>query len=155
MCVIVVKERGQEIPENSILKECFEHNSDGAGFAFVRDGRVEIRKGFMTWRRFRGVLRKEMLKKSDTVMYHFRISTSGGIMPENTHPFPVTTSEHTLGKRKVSTLCAVAHNGIISSNGEGMKSDTFVFVRDVLSVKQIRDAIRHPTFQSHFLPSHG
>ena len=76
MCVIVEKEKGKAVPENSVLKDCFQANPDGAGFAFARDGRVEIRKGFMTWRKFRKGLRAEMIRKSDTVVYNLPIGTS-------------------------------------------------------------------------------
>lgn len=142
MCVIVVKEAGVPVPKNEVLRDCFQHNGDGAGFAFARGGQVYIRKGFMTWRSFRKGLRRERLTDQDSVMYHFRIATAGLKSPENTHPFPVTSSEKLLSSRWIKTDCAVAHNGILYREGEGEKSDTFIFVRDVLALPEAKLHVR-------------
>ena len=118
MCVIVAKDRGVALPENDTLHECFNHNNDGAGFAYARGGRVHIRKGFMTWRKFKKGLRRERLEDRDSIIYHFRIGTSGTTRPHNTHPFPMSSSEKLLRATWVSTNCAIAHNGVISYFGE-------------------------------------
>lgn len=52
MCVILVKEKGIELPTKKVLKCCWERNPDGAGFMFNDYGKVIIMKGFMTFEEF-------------------------------------------------------------------------------------------------------
>lgn len=44
MCIIAVKEKGYKLNEEYV-KNCFLHNSDGAGFMFVDNNKVHIEKG--------------------------------------------------------------------------------------------------------------
>lgn len=52
MCVILVKERGIELPTKDILESCWKRNPDGAGFMFNDCDKVVIMKGFMTFEEF-------------------------------------------------------------------------------------------------------
>ena len=116
MCIIVIKPSGIKMPETKTLENCWYNNSDGAGFMFPKNGQVEIRKGFMKLKSFKRALKqleKEIDVVSTPIVFHFRIGTSGGNIPENTHPFPVSEHLPLLQKIRCRAPLAVAHNGVI------------------------------------------
>jgi hypothetical protein len=47
MCIIVYKPKGKKLPKYETLKTCFENNNNGAGFMYVENGIVIIKKGYM------------------------------------------------------------------------------------------------------------
>jgi hypothetical protein len=145
MCVILVKERGIDLPGEDVLKECFETNSDGGGFAWVRGGGVHIAKGFMEWDEFLKQWKRREFTKDDLVIAHFRIGTSGKKGPEMCHPFPVTHNEEMLKNPNVTCDLALAHNGVFG-RGKGDLSDTALFVKDVV------EPVRNHIFEDRFYP---
>ena len=95
MCIAVYSPKGNNIPCEDYLHNCFDNNSDGAGFAFNLNGHVEIVKGFMTWTDFINTFReydKSYCLKNRGVLIHFRIATHGKVDAANCHPFPVSDS---------------------------------------------------------------
>ena len=116
MCIIAIKPLGVQIPDNETIENMWYNNPDGAGFMYPRDGMVQIKKGYMTLKHFKKAL-KSLKKEIDIIntpiVFHFRIGTSGGNTPENTHPFPVTEHLSVLQKLQCKSPLAVAHNGII------------------------------------------
>ena len=62
MCIIVAKDRAGRLPTQDELKNCFNRNSDGAGFMYVKNDKVIIDKGYMTFndfiKRYNKLLRK-------------------------------------------------------------------------------------------------
>lgn len=138
MCIIVIKPAGTTLPSATTLETCWEDNPDGAGIMYARDGAVHIEKGFMKLKSLKSRLRtleKEIDIPNTTMILHFRIGTSGGKSPANTHPFPVSKSLDDL--TKVVTTCdmAVAHNGIISIPIRSKNiSDTMEYVLSQLSL---------------------
>ena len=143
MCVILVKPSGVLLPEKDKLENCFENNDDGAGFMFCRDSFVHIRKGFMKFTDFYTAYEKENFDRNDVIICHFRVATSGGTCPENTHPFPASSQDEQLRKLKICTNTGVAHNGILG-RGEGNLSDTMVMIKTVLADKYILNSISSP-----------
>lgn len=140
MCIICVKPSNVDFPAKSIMKTCFENNSDGAGFAFPMDGEVQIYKGFMSFKKFWRAFRRFELDKSVPVVFHFRIATSAGINRPCTHPFPVTQDYKSLQALTCTTDMAIAHNGVLTNvTPTKTLSDTMVFIRDYLS--QVKDEI--------------
>lgn len=136
MCIICVKPQGVKFPEEKILRNMFDNNPHGAGFMYAKDGKVEIRKGFMTFKDFSHALNKARKEgiEDGTVVMHFRITTHGGTCPQNTHPFPLTDDIGEL--RSLATSCdiGVAHNGIIKiSTRDKSVSDTQEFIASVLT----------------------
>ena len=136
MCVICISHKGIRQPNNEEFKAMFKANPDGAGYMFVNDdGLVEIHKGFMELSDFMREINARKFTKDDVVIYHFRISTQGGVNPYMTHPFPLT---HDLENTKIlDCTCPVGivHNGIIpcttAKNDE--YSDTALFITYYLS----------------------
>ena len=140
MCIIAAKPIGVEPPTRSILENCFNNNPDGAGFMLATAGNVRIHKGFMTFDDFWRVYEKDLKRvnpKETAIVYHFRISTQGGVTPGGTHPFPVSSSPDMLTKTSVRCNLGVAHNGVISLTSSYAKnqiySDTQLFIMDYLS----------------------
>lgn len=136
MCVICVKEKGVLMPTTENIRAMWDANPHGAGFMFARNGKVFIRKGFMTLDDFECALLKENFTKDDVIIMHFRIATQGGINPEMTHPFALVNKiENT---KCLNALCdiGIAHNGIIrltTDFKEKEYSDTAIFITNYIS----------------------
>ena len=137
MCVILVKERGIELPTKDILESCWKRNPDGAGFMFNDCDKVVIMKGFMTFEEF--YLRLQTANefyhlKEKGLVIHFRIATSGLKDKENCHPYPLSNDNLDLRKSFITTELGIAHNGIIRSyNGKDkILNDTQLFIKNDL-----------------------
>lgn len=117
MCIIAAKPAGIRMPTEETIENMWHRNHDGAGFMYATKGEVHIEKGFMTLDSFKKALERignDNDMTETAVVMHFRIATHGGVIPANTHPFPVTTSVGLLQKLVCNTKLGVAHNGIIS-----------------------------------------
>ncbi len=109
----------------SIIRTCWENNSDGAGLIWTDTKRKklhtfkELDSVEAYYSKYIEVRRKYPKSK---VVLHFRISTSGGVNLNNTHPFEVNAG------------LAFVHNGVISElNGiDKQRSDTNLFNLRVL-----------------------
>ena len=140
MCVIAYKPENTRMPEKAILRNCFNNNPDGAGFMFVKNNKVHIKKGFMTFNDFYSALSAyKPLWYNSPFTLHFRISTQAGINKECTHPFPLSTDMTQLRKLKIKTDVGIAHNGIISLTSNYWNktitySDTMEFITDYLTL---------------------
>jgi len=117
MCIIIYKPAGIALfPE--VIKNSFENNKDGAGFAYVEDGKITVEKGFFTLKAFEDAYKPHEKKQA---LLHFRIKTHGDYSEENCHPFQITTNT------------IFAHNGIIYRMPyDEHKSDTVLFNELVL-----------------------
>lgn len=135
MCVICISEKGINQPTKKLMKQMWDRNPHGAGYMFARSKYVYIRKGFMTFDEFYKAVKAENFTANDVVVYHFRISTQGGVNPEMTHPFILTDNIKDTKILRARVNVGVAHNGIISltSNGDKEYSDTAYFITDYLS----------------------
>ena len=149
MCVICVKPTGVQLPSEAVLRQCFNHNSDGAGYMFKDGDKVHIKKGFMTFKDFYDSVTKDYEEKDGlrkAFVLHFRIGTSGSNTAGLTHPYPVSKSLDDLKQTDCLTDIGMAHNGIISltSKSEDKKvdrNDTMAFIMDyvALFVKNDKD----------------
>lgn len=135
MCIIVAKPEGVSFPSEQILRNCFNNNSDGAGFMFARNKQVNIRKGFMTFDEFLEALEAENIKDNETCVMHFRIGTQGGNVPKNCHPFPIPCNENTVTSLECAAPIGLVHNGVISlcSDNRSSISDTMQYAIDIVS----------------------
>lgn len=140
MCVIVAKKKGVEAPSFEILKNCFNNNPDGAGFMYLnpKTNRVQIHKGFMAFEQLQKKLEEVYNELGNTkdipFVYHFRIGTSGGNLPENTHPYPLGRNISNMKKLDFTCSIGVAHNGIITKftpkekNNKRKMNDTQLYI---------------------------
>lgn len=135
MCVIVVKEKNEQFPKWEDLRKCWNRNCHGAGIMFAHDNEVYIYKGFMSWGNFyKSVeeLRKKYSLNEKSVVFHFRIATSGSKDSHTCHPYPLTKNIEFLKKLQLLTSCGIAHNGVISicDNKDKKLNDTQLFIKD-------------------------
>lgn len=138
MCIAVFKPAGQKAPTFQTLKQCFKRNPDGAGFMVAINDKVVIRKGFMKYADFEKAYKSFFEGLNDqnySIVYHFRIGTQGGNVPELTHPYPLTRNYAEM--RELSSECdmGVAHNGIIhltSEYGVTDRNDSMTFISKYL-----------------------
>lgn len=154
MCIIVAKPKSIALPSDEIIKNCWDGNSDGAGIMYVREGdkKVNITKGFLTLDEFKSSLKALNLQKEDLAVLHFRIATTGGISPGNTHPFPITNRLTDLKKLNMATSVGIAHNGVLSIKPKLKNvSDTQEMIRTVLYSKDIREALLRGDKKAHKL----
>ena len=136
MCIIAYKPNGIDFPSDTILKNCYDNNPDGAGFMYAYNGNVHIQKGYTSWTAFKNALDKARKLTGNKVPYvmHFRIATQG-FQKTMTHPFPLSSKMENLKQLKYNCNIGVAHNGIINLTSDGSKdySDTMKFITDYLS----------------------
>ena len=138
MCIIVAVPANTPLPNSEVLRECFMSNPDGAGFMWADGKRVQIRKGFMTWKAFEEALNSELdagnIMSESAVVLHFRITTSGKTQPKCCHPFPVSSEPLDLQALHIDARFGIAHNGIIHgmTTRDGW-SDTMDFVAGVVA----------------------
>jgi hypothetical protein len=145
MCIIVVKASGRVMPHKNTLRNCFENNDDGAGYAFQRHGEdiIHVKKGFMKFKHFWKAINKLDVKDKDRIIMHFRIGTSGMMNARMCHPFVVGEEPEKYGIIDGKTKgLVVAHNGIISDLSGGKKlSDTALLVKNILSSKIVQKGL--------------
>lgn len=143
MCVIVYKPTKIKLPTEDTLKQCFKTNSDGAGYMLPLNNKVIIRKGFMTfndfYNDFQSFTKDNNIDVVNTpIVFHFRITTQGGVQKELCHPYPIADNYEDMRKLAHESNIALAHNGIISltsSFGKNLKyNDTMTFIRDYASI---------------------
>lgn len=145
MCVIVYKPAGVEFPDEKLLMNCFERNSDGAGYMYAHKGRVFIRKGLMTYKGFADSLDDldpRVDRTKSPFVFHFRISTQAGVRKDCCHPYPLSKNMDDLRKLKSEADIGIAHNGIIDLTSEytykgktqPTYNDTMKFITDYLTL---------------------
>ena len=130
MCVICFSPRGVDAPTEEKIKQMFDTNPDGAGYAYEgKNGKVVYRKGFMCVEDLLKELKPLDRWKNTNLALHFRIGTAGENDAHTCHPFPITTDYNVL--RKTEGKGAVLfHNGILAEGGlaDRNSSDTQDFV---------------------------
>lgn len=131
MCVIAFSPKGVDIPTETKLRQMWNHNPDGAGYAYVdKKGNVVYRKGFMTFESLMKDLEAPERFKSTNFAIHFRIGTSGKNDGATCHPFPISNNFGDLRKTEGVADSVLFHNGILSEGGiiSPLASDTQDFV---------------------------
>ena len=112
MCIIIYKPVNIRLYDTTI-KNCFENNSDGAGFAYVENEQIYVQKGFFNIETFQEAYEPHKLKQA---LLHFRIKTHGNLEATNCHPL------------HISEQLVFAHNGIIYQvPKDEEKSDSVLF----------------------------
>ena len=115
MCVAIIKPVSKNIPNEDILKNCFEKNKDGSGFSYFRNGELFIHKGFLSFCDFKKSLKEADIKEDEPAFFHFRKASFGGLDIRRTQPFPLTNSIPFMMKKSISGCrFAFMHNGTIN-----------------------------------------
>lgn len=115
MCVIAYKAKNVKFPSKSRIREMWEANSDGAGIMWRgnEDNKIYFVKGFMQLKKLEKWIKKNRKWLNDVeCALHFRITTHGGTMEGNCHPFvcDINTDSHLLSG---SADCVLMHNGVL------------------------------------------
>lgn len=111
MCLAIFEPPGKAAPPD-YLAMGWQRNSDGAGFAFFADGRIQSQRGFFKFKDFLSAYEAAKKKHSNApFLVHFRIRSMGGKEADNTHPHSFkhgvmihngtlsgTTAKHSVGK---------------------------------------------------------
>lgn len=151
MCIICISKKGAPQPSTARLSTMFDHNPDGAGYMYARNGVVHIHKGFMDKADFLRQISREGFTADDVVVYHFRISTQAGVTPAMTHPFPLSEKTAHLRALDIDCPCGIAHNGIIplTSSKHPTMSDTALFIQQYVPlVLRTPKDLRNPRVQN-------
>lgn len=139
MCILIVKPQNRLVPSREILKECFDRNPDGAGICYAKNNQIVLKKGFMTFEEF--FVEANKIPTESSALIHCRIGTSGGNVPELTHPYPLTNNIKELKRTQMvikgskdSPKYAVGHNGIFYeyNNRDDGINDTCAFIANIL-----------------------
>lgn len=147
MCIIAISDKGIRQPNTNEIKAMFLKNPDGAGYMYLKNGYVYIRKGFMDVKSFLAEMAKMNFTDDDVVVYHFRISTQGGISPAMCQPFGFTSDIVKTQTLKLKTKLGIAHNGVIrmTTYSDPTFSDTAHFISEYLPlIIQSPDDINNP-----------
>lgn len=117
MCLIIQKPANVPIPFD-LLESAFNHNRDGWGVMWAKDGAIQTVKGFDMASLVEATDSPEFAEKDGFV--HLRIGTAGKVNLDNCHPF------------KVNDNIYLMHNGILGVTQSVSKdmSDTWHFVRN-------------------------
>lgn len=113
MCLAIAQRAGAVVPRAHLLAGA-DSNRNGAGLAFIKDGKVKIDKGYFDANAFADRYTELRLEYPNSpFLIHFRTATSGKLGKDNCHPF-------------ATKFGAFIHNGMFSWGGDGDKSDTAV-----------------------------
>lgn len=147
MCIIIYKPKDVSLPEEHILKTCFDNNPHGAGIMYKKgfQSQVFIQKGLMTFDYFMEIL--NTIPEQHEMALHFRIGTAGKNNQGNCHPFPVTDNFKKMIEIEQITNLALVHNGILTKYDykNSIFSDTMHFIAEILSDSFVLDNMDNPT----------
>lgn len=125
MCLLGIVPKKSERQETTTawLRDVYERNSDGFGFAWsTPSGGVHTFKSIGKFREFKKAWR-EMERHSGEFAFHLRMRTHGPVTKEMAHPYPIgETGMHLM------------HNGVLACGnaGDRTKSDTWHYINDIV-----------------------
>lgn len=87
MCLIIFTPNAKTVTlRKAVLERAFERHSDGAGFAYVKGGRIIVSKGHMTFSPLWEALESAREGLTGPLLIHFRWGTCGPDNAANTQP---------------------------------------------------------------------
>jgi predicted glutamine amidotransferase len=112
MCIAAISKTGGFKEQE--LSQFFRANRHGGGFAYAEDGKIFTHRHIMVESDY--IEQGMRLADKENLVTHCRIATSGGIIPDNAHPFIMENS-------------VLVHNGVLYGTN-GTMSDTRDFVEE-------------------------
>lgn len=98
MCIAIFKAPGKTLSKE-ILQRCFERNPHGAGFAFAKNRKLRMAKGFFKFENFWKNFNEN--QEGNAAIVHFRFASAGVIDKRNCHPWRIDDNH------------AMIHNGTL------------------------------------------
>lgn len=137
MCIAILKTKEGNITDEE-LKNCFNNNPDGAGIAYTVKNHLIIEKGIFDVKKFIKKVRKAETVCDGNMLIHCRISTSGNIDEENSHPFFVNSN------------LALIHNGVLDIDvpKNSPKNDTRIYIESYLQGFTTHDLIHNEALKN-------
>lgn len=126
MCLAIYKKSGENFNIKKI-KQAWENNPHGSGLAIKRHDKIEVIKGIMYKKELIDIIEQNNHFKNFEVLLHLRWSTSGSIIPELTHPFPISFKNSDIRSTKYFTDKCLIHNGVLFNPIINNYSDTAIF----------------------------
>jgi len=160
MCIILYKHADVDCKikeKEQLLRNCWENNSDGAGFAWYDNKWWQYRKGYMNLDDLLQALweKQEQLDRT-TWFIHFRIATAGLVDAGNTHPQPICDNLETMRTNlKGKTQQLAFHNGVMGKSDDDY-SDTQHFIKEMIYPLYqyfIKDEKLRPVVENICIPS--
>ena len=151
MCLIIASPSGAPKKTDFIynsIREGFKVNSQGAGYAFKKEGSksITLKKGYFDVESLLESYKSEDLNADDEAIIHFRIPTCGDTNEINCHPFIVSENKEEMASfiNGVTDKPVMAHNGGFSNyhHGSPKYSDTFMFVNEFIAVPEILNLLK-------------
>lgn len=138
MCLIAYQKPGTPPLKKDWLSNGWDRNKDGAGYMFVAEGKLVIRKPFYKLKDLKTAYAADHKLHGATSPFvlHFRWATHGSKAEENVHP-------HALANGRA----ALVHNGILDQFDPCHKttiSDTVMFCRTVLAMREPDQLLSEP-----------
>ncbi|MGL4948753.1 MAG: hypothetical protein ACRC5M_00080 [Anaeroplasmataceae bacterium] len=118
MCVWTACGKNVELPKKEERKLMWQGNPDGAGVFWTENNTVKYAKGFMkneAFEKFLSALEKRIDLTAESVVLHYRISTTKSTSRCQTHPFPITNDIKKMGNLKGEEDVVYCHNGSMNS----------------------------------------
>lgn len=111
MCIIFASDDLDSRPTLQELKDGSLKNDDGAGYAYIDDGRVAFAKNREGYKL--DSLHKFINETPGPMLIHFRWTSSGQTLASLSHPFPVTTDGVLLNSTDGHADQVFMHNGTL------------------------------------------
>ena len=111
MCIIYATDGLDSRPTLQELKDGAHRNDDGAGYAYIDNGRVAFAKNKQGYDL--ASLHKFINETEGPMLIHFRWTSSGQTTATLSHPFPVTTDPLLLNATEGKADQVFMHNGTI------------------------------------------
>lgn len=129
MCIALLLPKNVKLSKETAIL-CAKANPDGAGFAYVENDRINIKKGYFDFEKFWKDFNEVQENNNETKLVHFRIASAGVKDDFNCHPF------------RIDEKHAVIHNGTLWGfwQAKAQVSDTFIFTHNILKPMFERDA---------------
>ena len=146
MCVAIYKPKGIAAASLERLEDCWYANPDGAGLAWRCGGNypIHIEKGFMSWDEFSSYWKNAKIAEHDGDLFiHFRITTHGGTVPGNTHPFPISNDDKSLKTLSSNSKYALMHNGVLPIDPDNKNISDTMMLSKLIARGRFESEIKH------------
>lgn len=144
MCLIIICPPGTNKNDEFLfdsIRNGYEKNRDGSGFAFNSKGKTFVSKGYMDAEVLIKGIKEASIDTSETLIIHHRLGNCGDKTIKNMHPFVISDKDE-----EITTVEDWVDKPVLFHNGtfykykdwnEKVFSDTYLFVKKFMSVPEV------------------